>query len=192
MIITRKTIAAALLVFLTFTGVGPLTSTAFSQNLEPFVSGELANFSLRETRRELPELTFVDRDNKIIKLSDFQGQVILLNFWATWCAPCKREMPSLDRLQGDLQSDDFQVLAVGQDQKGIEKVTTFLNDLGIKNLAPYNDDTLKGARRLGIYGLPGTMLIDRKGLEIGRLIGPAEWDSDEAKAMIRAVIAEQK
>ncbi len=188
---TRKAFTTALLAFLTFTGVGPYTSTAFSQNLEPFVTGELSNFVLPGGRKQLPNITFVDKAGSELKLSDFKGQVILLNFWANWCAPCRSEMPSLDRLQKMLKSDDFQVLAVAQDQKGIKKVAAFLDDLGVENLAAYNDDSLKGARKIGIFGLPGTILIDRQGREVGRLIGPAEWDAEEARELINAVIAEK-
>lgn len=189
MIKTRHAIMAAFIGFLTFTGPAPFTSTAFSQNLQPFVKGEVANFTLHETPKPLPDISFVGGDGKIHKLSDFRGKALLLNFWATWCAPCVREMPSLDRLQTRLGGEDFLVLAIGQDRKGIEKIKAFLKQVGAPNLAAYNDRSNKSARKFGVFGLPSTLLIDRKGREIGRLIGPAEWDSPDAVALIEAVIS---
>lgn len=190
MIKTRHAVLIAFIAFLTFTGPGPLTSTAFSQNLQPFITGELANFTLHEARKPLPDISFIDGSGKTRKLSGFEGKVILLNFWATWCAPCRREMPSLDRLQNQIGTENFRVLAIGQDRKGIEKVKAFLQELNVPHLAAYNDRTLKSARKLGVFGLPSTLLIDREGREIGRLTGPAEWDSDAAIALIKAVLSQ--
>ncbi|MFQ5566596.1 MAG: TlpA family protein disulfide reductase [Paracoccaceae bacterium] len=110
---------------------------------------------------------------------------MLLNIWATWCAPCLREMPTLDRLQAQLGGPDFEVVALSIDRAGLKVVQNFYEKVGIQHLAMYIDSTGKGVRKLGISGLPTTFLIDRAGRELGRLIGPAEWDSSEMVAFIR-------
>jgi len=181
---TRKLALASLLIAFTFTGLGAGTSTAFSQNAKSLLIGEMQNFAISPEREELADFSFVDGDGKSRNLSDFKGKVLLVNFWATWCAPCRKEMPSIDRLQAELKSDKFQVLAIGQDLKGIEKVKKFLKSLKIENLAPFNDKTVKSGRSAGVFGLPATLLIDKEGREIGRLVGPAEWDSEDAKNLI--------
>jgi len=184
----KKLPIATFLAVLTFTGLGLSTSTAFSQNLESYLSGDMKNVTLLEAPKELPEISFKDGKGETRSLSEFKGQVLLVNFWATWCAPCREEMPSLDNLQGQLGSDDFTVLAVGQDLQGIEKTKKFLKALKIKHLEAYNDKTVKSGRTLGVFGLPATLIIDRQGREVGRLVGPAEWDSEEAIELLQAVI----
>jgi len=182
---TRKLALASLLIALTFTGLGASTSTAFSQNAESLLKGEMQNFTISPERVQLADFSFLDGDGKPRNLSDFRGKVLLVNFWATWCAPCRKEMPGIDRLQAEMKSDKFQVLAIGQDLKGIEKVKKFLKTLKVEHLEAFNDKTVKSGRSAGVFGLPATLLIDEKGQEIGRLVGPAEWDSEEAKKLIR-------
>ena len=111
---------------------------------------------------------------------------MLLNVWATWCAPCREEMPALDKLQAALGSDKFQVVALAVDKSGIAGAKKFLADIKAEKLEPYADPTAKEGTRLKVIGMPTTILIDREGREIGRLIGPAHWDSPEAKRLIEA------
>ncbi len=177
-----------LLFLLTFTGLVAGTSTAFSENLNALLTGEMQNFAPYETPRAFKDFTFLNGEGAEETLSDHRGKVVLINFWATWCAPCRKEMPSLDRLQGEMGGDDFEVLAIGQDLQGMEKVTGFFKKLGIRKLAPRNDKTVKSGRDSGVFGLPASILLNRDGEEIGRLVGPAEWDSPEAKALIRHII----
>lgn len=185
---TRKYASAFLLIALTFTSLGAFTSTAFSQNAKSLLIGEMQNFHLTEERTKLNDFSFVGGDGKSHNLSDFKGKILLVNFWATWCAPCRKEMPGIDRLQADYKSDKFTVLAIGQDLKGIEKVKKFLKTLKIEHLNAYNDKSVKSGRSAGVFGLPATLLIDMEGREIGRLVGPAEWDSPEAKNLIKYFI----
>ena len=133
--------------------------------MDGLLTGEMQNFAPYDTPRPFKDFTFLNADGEQERISDYQGKVILLNFWATWCAPCRKEMPSLDRLQGTLGGDDFEVLAL-------------------------NDKTVKSGRGAGVFGLPASILLNREGEEIGRLVGPAEWDTPEAMALIRHVIAE--
>ncbi len=139
----------------------------------------------------VPEVTFLDADGNERSLSDFQGRVVVLNLWATWCAPCRKEMPSLDRLQAALGGDDFDVIALAVDRGDLSKVLSFYEDVGIENLRVYHDPTAKAGRTLRAPGLPTTLIIDRKGQEVGRVLGDAEWDGEDVLSLLNAVIAEQ-
>jgi len=136
----------------------------------------------------VPAITFTDGDGKEQTLSDWRGQVLLVNLWATWCAPCKVEMPSLDRLQAKLGGPDFKVLPISLDWSGPEKPRTFLEREKLTNLPLYLDNTRGIMNKVGATGLPLSILIDREGREIARLAGAAEWDSAEAEALIRKAI----
>jgi thiol-disulfide isomerase/thioredoxin len=148
-------------------------------------SGQMANFVAAAAPAPLPEIGFVDGEGRPVGLDAFRGKLVLLNLWATWCAPCRREMASLDRLQAKLGGERFQVLALSADRQGPSVVPPFYAELGIKHLGVYNDAAMKSHRALRALGLPTTILIDPQGRELGRLIGPAEWDSPEAEALIR-------
>jgi thiol-disulfide isomerase/thioredoxin len=155
-----------------------------------FATGALAAFLVKADRPLVPDLSFKDAQGADVKLSRWQGRVVLLNLWATWCAPCRKEMPTLAELQKQLGSKDFEVVALSVDRKGLEASSVFLKEIGVDALALYVDDTTKSLDDLQALGLPVTVLIDRKGREIGRLLGPAEWNSAEAIALIRAAITE--
>jgi thiol-disulfide isomerase/thioredoxin len=142
-------------------------------------------FDLLDPPRPLPELRFVDGGGRPLTLADFRGKVILLNLWATWCIPCLREMPTLDRLQAKLGGPDFQVIVLSIDIGGLPVVEKFYRALKLKALGIYVDKTMRARIALGVAGIPTTLLIDRQGREIGRLAGPAEWDSKEAIKAIR-------
>ena len=142
-------------------------------------------FDLLDPPRPLPELRFVDGEGRPLTLADFRGKVILLNLWATWCIPCIAEMPTLDRLQAKLGGPDFQVLVLAIDIGGLPVVEKFFRALNLKALGIYVDKTARARVALGVAGIPTTLLIDRRGREIGRLSGPAEWDSPEAIKAIR-------
>jgi thiol-disulfide isomerase/thioredoxin len=146
---------------------------------------EPANFAIHDTPQPVPEISFQDADGQPRTLADFSGKVVLLNIWATWCAPCRKEMPTLDRLQAELGGPDFEVVALSVDRKGPEAVRKFFDEIGIKHLVLNIDTSSKAMFTLGAFGLPLTLLIDRQGREVGRVNGPAEWDSPEMMAFIR-------
>ena len=147
------------------------------------------NFAMGEDPKPLPELQFTDSDGKALTLADFKGKIILLNIWATWCAPCRKEMPTLDRLQATLGGPDFVVLPVSIDRKGMDAVTKFYAEIGIQHLARYVAPAANQVLdALGIWGLPATLLVDGQGRELGRLSGPAEWDSPEMVNFLKTVI----
>jgi thiol-disulfide isomerase/thioredoxin len=138
---------------------------------------------------DLPAFTFTDADGKPKSLADFTGKIVLLNIWATWCLPCREEMPALDALDTKLGNKDFQVVAVNIDKGGPDKAAAFLKDTGATHLALYTDHTGKLFSTLKTVGMPTTLIIDRNGKEIARLVGPADWASPEALAVIEAAIA---
>jgi thiol-disulfide isomerase/thioredoxin len=141
--------------------------------------------------KALPDLRFEDAAGRARTLADFRGKVVLLNIWATWCAPCREEMPALDRLQAQLGSERFQVVALSVDQQGPAIARKFFTEFGIKALPFYIDRTAQAAFKLDAAGLPATLLVDRGGREIGRHLGPVKWDDPEVVARLqRAISAE--
>ena len=152
----------------------------------------IENFKLSKKKSLVPEIEFVDRKGAKKTLNDFRGKVILINFWATWCAPCIREMPSLERLHTKLSSTGFSVIALSEDHKGFSRITPFLKKIKIYELPVFHDVGSKIMFSLEAKVLPTTILIDRKGKEIGRFIGPAEWDSQEVVSLINFYIQKNK
>ncbi|MER8763688.1 MULTISPECIES: TlpA disulfide reductase family protein [unclassified Mesorhizobium] len=147
------------------------------------------NFAVHEAPVPVPEISFEDGNGKPKTLADFHGKVVLLNVWATWCAPCRKEMPTLDRLQAKLGGPDFEVVALSMDRAGPDAVKMFYGEIGVTHLALNIDSSAKAMFTLGAVGLPMTLLIDRDGKEIGRLIGPAEWDAPDMVDFLRGRIA---
>jgi thiol-disulfide isomerase/thioredoxin len=143
------------------------------------------NFTLLDPPVPAPQAGFSDAAGRDLTLADFKGRVVLLNFWATWCAPCVREMPTLDRVQDKLGGQGLAVLAVSEDRGGLEVVGPFFKKLGLEYLEIYLDPRGTFAREFGLAGLPTTLLIDAQGRLVGGLEGPAEWDSEDALALIR-------
>ena len=139
--------------------------------------------------RSLPNIAFEDEKGQKRTLADFKGKVMLLNIWATWCPPCRKEMPTLDRLQQRLGGSDFEVVALSIDRDGVPAVRKFFKEIGVRALAVYVDRNAEAGFSLGIVGVPTTLLIDRSGQEIGRLAGPAEWDSPKVMETIRRYLA---
>ena len=155
----------------------------------PPLSGWMKNFTPLDAPAPAPQVAFRDRDSKSLGLGDFRGKVVLVNFWATWCGPCIREMPTLAALQKKLGGDDFRVIALSEDRKGWKVITPFLEKAGLGDLPAYHDAGGRAARALKVKGLPTTILFNREGREVGRLNGIAEWDSREAVALMRFYMA---
>ncbi|MGI9426989.1 MAG: TlpA family protein disulfide reductase [Hyphomicrobiaceae bacterium] len=148
--------------------------------------GAMTTFVFKDEPMDLPEATFNNADGQAISLKSFAGKVVLLNLWATWCAPCRKEMPHLDRLQAELGSDKFEVVAVSIDRGSPEKSRKFLDEIKVKALKLYHDPSAQLGFTLKTIGMPSTLLLDAKGREVGRLVGPAEWDHADAKRLINA------
>lgn len=176
--------------FLTVALLGlALAQTAAAADLPRI--GEMQKFTLSAERKPAAMAEFLDPKDQPVTLEAFRGRVVLINLWATWCVPCREEMPALDRLQASRGGKDFTVLAIAQDRAGRAKVEGFLGQIGATKLAPYLDTSMKSGRAWGVFGLPTSILLDRQGREIGRLVGIAHWDGPDALRLIDAAIAEK-
>jgi len=164
-----------------------------AERLAPLVKGEIAAFSLTTQPKRLPELAFAGPDGEAQSLTSLGRKLMLVNLWATWCAPCRKEMPALDALQRSLGSADFEVVAINLDARNPEKPKAFLQEIGVKDLRHFTDPPGKSFQALRAvgrgFGLPTTLLVDGKGCEIGFLAGPAEWAGPEAAALVKAALA---
>ncbi|HZL30994.1 MAG TPA: TlpA disulfide reductase family protein [Pseudolabrys sp.] len=158
----------------------------------PFARGEVAAVNTAKSPLMLPALSFNDASGAHKSLADFRGRVVLLNLWATWCVPCRKEMPALDALQQKMGGPDFQVVAVNIDTRDAEKPKAFLKEIGVSKLAYYADPsarTFQDLKAIGrAFGMPTTLLVDPKGCEIGTIAGPAEWASPDALKLIEAAV----
>ena len=165
-------------------------SAELAKRLAPLARGEVAAIGIAADPKRLPDLAFTDAAGKPRTLSEFRGRTVLLNLWATWCVPCRKEMPALDALQAKLGDDTFEVVAVNIDTRNLDKPKTWLSEVGIKQLGYYADPSAKVFQDLKAVGkaigMPTTLLIDREGCELGTLAGPAEWASDDAIKLIEA------
>lgn len=154
--------------------------------------GTMGAFIVNAAPSPLPDIAFFDGDGKPRTLKEWRGRVVLLNLWASWCRPCRSEMPALAKLQARLGGRDFEVLAISLDRKGIKTSKPFLRGIGVRNLALYEDRSGKILDSLNEPGLPTTLLVDREGRELGRLVGPALWDSQRAMALIERALNPRK
>lgn len=155
---------------------------------EALNTGAVKAFVFKSAPEALEVVSFVDGAEKPVTLADFKGKTVLLNLWATWCAPCRHEMPALDRLQAKLADKPFEVVALSLDRSGVAASREFLEEIEAKNLKLYVDPTTRASKPLKVIGMPTTILIDAEGREVGRLVGPAEWDTEEAVRLISSVI----
>ncbi len=180
----RFVLAFALLgVVLAAPAAGVRGSAAAAQT--PPLTGAFAdNFTLFDPPVPAPPEVFADLQGARVRLADFSGRVVVLNFWATWCAPCIREMPSLDQLQAALEDRGLAVVAVSIDRAGAKVVLPFAERLGLRHMGLYHDAKAALFKAFGVTGLPTTFLIDRRGGIVGVYPGPAEWHAPEARALV--------
>ena len=163
-----------------------------ANKIAPFARGELAAVNVAKSPLKLPALTFQDATGKPLTLDHWRGRVVLLNLWATWCVPCRKEMPALDALEQRLGGPEFEVVAVNIDTRDGDKPMAWLKEIGVQKLAYYADPTARTFRDLKAigraFGMPTTLLIDGQGCEIGTIAGPAEWASEDAIKLIKAAV----
>jgi thiol-disulfide isomerase/thioredoxin len=166
-----------------------------AQKLAPLAHGEVAALTMATAPLMLPDLAFEDANGQPKKLSDWRGRTVLVNLWATWCVPCRKEMPALEGLQTKLGGPDFEVVAVNIDTRDPEKPKNFLKDANLTRLGYYTDQKAKVFQDLKAIGralgMPTSVLVDGRGCEIATIAGPAEWDSDDAIKLISAAIKPQ-
>ncbi len=161
-----------------------------AKKIAPFAKGELAALTMASTPLRMPDLTFTDASGQPKKLSDFRGRALLVNLWATWCVPCRKEMPALDELQAKLGGPNFEVVAINIDTRDLEKPRTFLKEASLTKLAYFADPKAKVFQELKnigrALGMPTSVLVDSAGCEIATIAGPAEWASEDAVKLIKA------
>nr|WP_298098516.1 TlpA disulfide reductase family protein [uncultured Shinella sp.] len=171
-------------------------AAAKAEAITPFSKGQVAAMRTVDEHRTLPDLVFDGPDGKRKTIADFAGKTLLVNLWATWCVPCREEMPALNALQKDLGSDKFEVVAINIDTGDDEKPKTFLDETKVHDLGYYRDASMgvfNTLKKEGLaFGLPVTLLMDDKGCLISAMNGPAAWDSEDAKALINAALASPK
>lgn len=156
------------------------------------VAGPPATIAMHEAPQDLPPISFQDEEGETLSLDDWRGKCVLLNIWATWCVPCRKEMPTLDNLQAALGGESFEVLAFSIDRAGVGAVRRVYDEIGISNLRLVIDEDGRAAFDLRVVGLPVTILIDPDGRELGRLVGPAEWDAPEMLDLFQNLISPWK
>ena len=169
-------------------GVMMFIPTAKAPGDGPALAGDMRSFNL--AKRQFPkfDLKWQDAESRTVRLADFGGKVVLLNFWASWCAPCRKELPSIDRLQARLGGKDFIAIALNNDAGGLPVAARAAKRLGVENLTLYHDPGEAMTNALGIEGLPTTLLFDRTGNLLGTYVGAADWDSADAVSLIRYFI----
>ena len=139
----------------------------------------IKNLAINKELKKYKDITFFDVNNKVVNLNDYEGNLVLLNFWATWCAPCKEEMPSLDLLQVNEDLDNLKIFPINVGQDNLEKSLSFFKNLKIKNLKIYFDETMSNAKKFSLRGLPTTILLNKDGLEFARIIGSIDFKDKE-------------
>ncbi len=158
--------------------------------LDTAATGGVAAMRAAEKPISVSHIAFAGPDGKQMTLGDFKGKTLLVNLWATWCAPCREEMPALDKLEAEKGGADFEVVAINIDTGSDDKPKGFLNEIGIKNLALHRDASMSSFNELKrknlAFGLPVTLLVDKDGCQIASMNGPAPWDSPEAAKLIEA------
>ena len=168
-----------------------ISSSSYSKEekgiINSFLKEELEDFELSKEKQNISDLKFKDDEGKEISFSDFQDKVILVNFWATWCAPCIKEMPSLDRLKRKINKN-FDVIAVSVDRDGLKKVKDFFNENKITNLGKYFDTKNSLAKEMNLIGLPTSFFVNKKGDLIGYFQGDMNWDNNTVIEFINYLI----
>jgi thiol-disulfide isomerase/thioredoxin len=163
-----------------------------AKKLAPLAHGEVAAVNVAKRPLKVPNLAFQDASGKPLTLANWRGRTVLLNLWATWCVPCRKEMPTLNALEQKLGGPGFEVVAVNIDTRDPEKPKAFLKDIGVDKLAYYADPsakTFQDLKEIGrAFGMPTTLLVDPQGCELGTIAGPAEWASDDAIKLVQAAL----
>jgi thiol-disulfide isomerase/thioredoxin len=172
---------------------GCAPAVALAQRLAPLARGEVAAFAVAERPLQLPDLAFRDATGNARHLADWRGRAVLFNLWATWCVPCRKEMPALDALEGRLGGPGFEVVAVNIDTRDPDKPRAWLKEVGVGRLGYYSDPSAKVFQDLKTVGrapgMPTTLLVDPAGCELGTVAGPAEWASEDGVKLVTAALA---
>lgn len=174
---------------LLYTALGLLANAAHAQSsdLAALREGDMRKLTLHSETMESSDETFIGADGSEMTLADYAGKTVLVNFWATWCAPCRKEMPHLSKLQNDLMGENFEVVTIATGRNPRPAMEAFFKEIGVDNLPLHTDPRQTLARSMGVLGLPVTVILGPDGREIGRLQGDADWASDSAMAILTAI-----
>ena len=188
--------AIAAVAFLALRGAGDAASANGAPlehepaEMQALLDGSMKKLTFHSAAKPVPEAIFLTEEGGEATLADYQGKYLLVNFWATWCAPCRKEMPMLAALQSEYGGENFEVLTIATGRNPPPAMKAFFAEIGVDNLPLHRDPKQVVARAMGVAGLPVSVLIDPEGREIARMLGDAEWDSPSARAMIEALIAQ--
>ena len=150
--------------------------------------GDMTKMVIHKAPRPRLEKQVESRSGAAKQVEDWEGKVVVLNFWATWCPPCRKEMPSLDRLQGAMGNDGFEVVALSMDRASVEKIDNFFMSINVEHLDIFREPSLRIGTEAGVLGMPITLVLDRQGREIARLQGEAEWDGPNAQNLLNQIM----
>ncbi len=185
-------LAAIAIAALSFVALNPSAEAEIRDYsaLENMRDGDMRKLNFHSAPKEVSQKSFITEDGGEATLGDYKGKVVLLNFWATWCAPCRHEMPMLSALQAELGGDDFEVVTLATGRNMVPAMQKFFNEIDVTNLPLHRDPKQAVAREMAVFGLPATIIMDREGREIARLQGDADWSSENARAILLAVIGQ--
>jgi len=188
----KKTVVALMYTALLMgANIAPQIVHADLANITAMRDGDMKKLNFHSVAKTVSDKSYTKDDGTTGTLADHTGKVVLLNFWATWCAPCRKEMPMLSELQTELGGDDFEVVTLATGRNAPPAMKNFFKEINVDNLPLHRDPKQKIARDMAVLGLPITVILDKDGAEIARLRGDADWASDNAKAILREVIAAQ-
>ena len=176
-------------VLYTALALGANTAAADVAMLEGLREGTIKKLNFHSEPAPVPEAALVDLEENPRSLSEFHGKYVVLNFWATWCAPCRKEMPGLDALQAELGGETFEVVTVAVGRNPLPAIKKFFGETGVENVVALRDPKMVLSRSMAVLGLPVTVILNPEGQEIARMRGDADWSSDSAKAIVSALIA---
>ena len=170
-----------------FFSISVFAGTKYEEKTKDIIEGELRKFIFSKTEKSLPNLLILDADENVTEIGDKEG-ILVINFWATWCAPCKKEMPSLNTLAQNMKHENFQIVTVASGRNSKEAIDAFFKDFNLINLSKYRDPKGKMAIKYGVTALPTTVVIDPAGVEIGRIIGDIDWDTANVRAFFKKLV----
>ena len=170
-----------------FFSIFVFAESKYEEKTKDIIEGELRKFVFSKTTKALPNLLILDADENVTEIG-YKEEILVINFWATWCAPCKKEMPSLNALAQNMKHEDFQIITVASGRNSKKAIDAFFNDYNLFNLSKYRDPKGKMAIEYGVTALPTTVVIDPTGVEIGRVIGDIDWDTANIHAFFKKLV----
>jgi len=189
----KRPLLAAMLYAALLLGANPLAAAGMDADTRQIISDmrldDMRKLFIAPAPRKMPDIAYETPEGEKFTLADTNGHFRLVNFWATWCAPCREEMPQLDALQAEMGGGGFQVMTIATGRNRLADINRFYSQAGVTNLPILLDAQGLLGRAAGAFGLPTTILLDRDGMEIARLTGGASWNSDNAKAVLKALMA---